>query len=422
MPLTLLLRLPASAEEETEWQLVDESGSSAGPRQRGPLSLAAAVARTARVTVLAPATQILLAEPELPPGGGVKLARAAPFALEEQLTEDLDQLYFALGRRSSRGTTPVAVVSRQVIQGWLAMLSAALIEPVALYADISLLPANPGQSVLWLEKGRLAVRRPGTLPFSVELTSVTDALQVAGVIADAEPDALEPRILESAILYATREDWQHSQAEFEQLTDKFESLKIQLLADGPLPWLAKGLPGTDAVNLLQGEFARETDYGVRWRQWRVAALLGVGLLGAHVAAQALQIHQANKQSAALDTQIAQIYSMAMPNAPMHEPRKQMQSRLERIRRSAGGQEYFLHTLQTLAGALNGLPKTSVDALSFRGQTLDMKVTAPTVDAIAQLSQRVGRGGLSAEIQSSTPITGGVEGHLELRAQPPRVPR
>jgi general secretion pathway protein L len=423
MPLTLLLRLPASAEEETEWQLVDESGTSAGPRQRGLLSLAAAVASTARVAVLAPATQILLAEPELPPGGGVKLARAAPFALEEQLTEDLDQLYFALGRRSSRGTTPVAVVSRQVIQGWLAMLSAALIEPVALYADISLLPANPGQTVLWLEKGRLAVRRPGTLPFSVELTSVTDALQVAGVIADAEPDdPLDPRILESAILYATREDWQHSQAEFERLADKFESLKIQLLADGPLPWLAKGLPGTDAVNLLQGEFARETDYGVRWRQWRVAALLGAALLGTHVAAQALQIHQANKQSAALDKEIAQIYATAMPNAPMRDPRRQMQSRLERIRRAAGGPEYFLHTLQTLTGALNGLPKTTVDALSFRGQTLDMKVTAPTVDALAQLSQRVGRGGLSAEIQSSTPIAGGVEAHLELRAQSSRPPR
>ncbi len=134
--------------------------------------------------MLAPATQILLAEPELPPGSGVKLARAVPFALEEQLTEDIDQLFFALGRRRPGGRTPVAVVSRSVLQGWITELSAAGIEPTAIYPDISLMPENPGQTVLWLEKSRLAVRRPGSLPFAVELTPVTEALVVAGVIAD----------------------------------------------------------------------------------------------------------------------------------------------------------------------------------------------------------------------------------------------
>ena len=68
-------------------------------------------------------------------------------------------------------------------------------------------------------------------------------------------------------------------------------------------------------------------------EWRTAALLAGGLLVAHVAAQALQIHRANKQIAALDTEIAQVYATAMPAEPMHEPRKQMQSRLDRIRKS-----------------------------------------------------------------------------------------
>ena len=412
MPLTLLLRLPAPG-DETEWLLVDEAGTSAGPRQRGPLSLAAAVARTVRVVVLAPATQILLAEPELPPGNSAKLVRAVPFALEEQLTEDLDLLSFAVGRRGAGGATPVAVVSRQVLQAWLATLPAATIEPSALYADIALMPANPGQSVLWLEDDRLAVRRPGMLPFSVELTSLADALEIAGVIADSDPDPLAARVPDSAVLYCTREDWQRVEPEMEILGEKFASLKIQLFPDGPLPWLAKGLPDTEAVNLLQGEFAREPDYGARWRQWRVAALLGATLLGAHVLAASLEIHQANKQSAALDAEIAQTYAMAMPGVPMTDARRQMESRLARIRRSATGPEYFLQTLQTLTGAVGAVPKTSVDALSYRGETLDMKVTAPSVDALSQLSQRMGRGGLTAEIQSSTPVAGGVEAHMQL---------
>src|ERR1700678_2917790 len=119
MPQTLLLRIPSPGQEETEWLTIDDSGLSETIRQRGSLTLAAAVAGTGNVVVLAPATQILLAEPELPPGSGIKLARAVPFALEEQLTEDIDQLNFAIGRRRDSGGTPVAVVSRSILQGWV---------------------------------------------------------------------------------------------------------------------------------------------------------------------------------------------------------------------------------------------------------------------------------------------------------------
>src|SRR4030088_1895268 len=132
MPQTLLLRLPSSGQEETEWLTIDDTGETETTRQRGSLTLAAAVSRTGKVVALAPATQILLAEPELPPGSGIKLARAVPFALEEQLTEDVDHMTFAIGRRRPGGGTPVAAVARTALQGWLADLKAAGLEPLAL--------------------------------------------------------------------------------------------------------------------------------------------------------------------------------------------------------------------------------------------------------------------------------------------------
>jgi general secretion pathway protein L len=421
MPQTLLLRLPAPGQEETEWLVIDEAADSVTTRQRGSLTLAAAVSRTGKVVALAPAAQILLAEPELPPGSGVKLARAVPFALEELLTEDIDQLSFAIGRRRPRGGTPVAAVSRTVLQGWMSDLNAAGLEPLAMYPDISLMPENPGQTVLWLEKERLAVRRPGALPFAVELSPVKEALVVAGVIADPLDTTAEPKVPENAVLYITREDWTRSQAEFEQLADKFDSLKVQLLADGPLPWLARGLQATEAVNLLQGEFARVTDLGARWRQWRTAALLAVGLLLMHVAAQALQIRQAKHETAALDSQIASVFSAAMPAETLQDPRRQMQSRLDRIRKSGAGPEEFLHTLKVLSEAMAGAPKTDIDALSYREDSLDMKVTSPSLAALSQLSQLIGKQGMTAEIQSSTPVGSGVEAHIQIRGHAHAAP-
>src|ERR1700734_3085717 len=278
MPQTLLLRLPSPGQEETEWLTIDDSGLSETIRQRGSLTLAAAVSRNGRVVALAPAAQILLSEPELPPGSGVKLARAVPFALEEHLTEDVDQMSFAVGRRGPRGGTPVAAVSRTVLNGWISDLTAAGLEPLDIYPDISLMPDNPGQTVLWLEQERLAVRRAGALPFVVELSPVREALVVAGVIADPLDTAAEPKVPENAMLYVTSEDWEQCESEFAQLVGKFESLKVQLLPDGPLPWLAQSLEADDAVNLLQGEFAHTTDFAARWLQWRPPAFLAAALL------------------------------------------------------------------------------------------------------------------------------------------------
>jgi general secretion pathway protein L len=423
MPQTLLLRLPPPGQEETEWLVLGgDLAESAPTRQRGSLSLAAAVSRTGNVVALAPSAQILLAETQLPPGSGVKLARAVPFAMEEQLTEDIDQMSFAIGRRRATGGTPAAAVSRAVLQGWLADLAAAGLEPLSMYPDISLMPENPGQTVLWLEKGRLAVRRPGALPFAVELSPVSEALVVAGVIADPLDTGSPPKIPESALLYATREDWARVQDEFEPLAEKFESLKVQLLPDGPLPWLARGLDDSSAVNLLQGEFARTTDLGARWRQWRTAAMLGAALLSVHLVAEALQIRQAKHEAAVLDQQIASVFSYAMPGEPMQNPRSQMQGLLDRIHHTGAGPEEFLNSLKVLTNTLPGAPKSEIEALSFRENSLDLKVTAPSLGSLSQLSQLISKQGKSAEIESSRQVAGGVEAQIQMRSQKPAANR
>jgi len=391
MPQTLLLRLPADGEEETEWLMLDESGAPLLSRQRGSLTLAAAVARSAKVVVLAPASQILLAEPELPPGSGAKLARAVPFALEEQLTEDVDQLSFAVGRRRITGT-PVAVVSRSVMQGWLNVLQSAGLEAQAIYPDISLMPENPGQTVLWFEGSRLAVLRPGAMPFAVELSPVKEALVVAGVIADPLDTSAESRVSESALLYITREDWARTQGEFEALVEEFASLKVQLLSDGPLPWLSRSIDSPDVINLLQGEFSRGTDYGARWRKWRTAAGLAAALLLVHVAAQALQLQHAKRDAASLDTQIADLYNSAMPSSPavpIHDARRDAEparshpqerrraavfsARVAGLERRGGGnaqdQHRFLELSRTIDGHEGECPQSGRDlaAVAIRRQ-------------------------------------------------------
>jgi type II secretion system protein L len=212
------------------------------------------------------------------------------------------------------------------------------------------------------------------------------------------------------------------QGEFEDLLEDFASLKVQLLPDGPLPWLARGLDAPDAVNLLQGEFSRTPHYAERWRQWRVAAVLAAALLVVHVAAQALQIRRAKHDSAALDSEISQVFSSAMPGDAITDPRRQMQAKLDRIHKSGAGPQYFLRALQTLSGALAVSPKTTISALSYRDDALDMTMSAPSLATLSQLTQFAGKEGLAAEIQSSNPVAAGVEAHLHVRNQTAKARR
>jgi type II secretory pathway component PulL len=165
-----------------------------------------------------------------------------------------------------------------------------------------------------------------------------------------------------------------------------------------------------------------TDFTTRFRRWRTPALLAGGLLAVHVAAQAVQIRQAKHEAATLDGQLASLFSSAMPAVPMQDPRRQMQSRLDRIHKSGAGPEYFLRALKVLSGAMAVAPKTTIDTLSYRDESLDMKLSAPSLAALSQLSQFAGKQGMTAEIQSSTPVAGGVEAHVQLRSQSARAHR
>src|SRR5256885_16375661 len=145
----LLIRLPRTPEQPATGLTVDPGGNPSGPPQSGPLSLAAPRAVGRRICVLVPSTDVLLAEPEVPTKAGMKLQQVVPYALEEQLADDIDDLHFAIGKRAGDSArAPVAVVARALLDEWLAALRASGPEPEAVYADSELRPHTPVQAVV----------------------------------------------------------------------------------------------------------------------------------------------------------------------------------------------------------------------------------------------------------------------------------
>jgi len=153
----LVIRLAPPAPASARWMLVDENGQvlQAGTPDLGE---AAAHAEGCKIIGLAPAPDILRAAVELPVSSRAKLLQALPFAMEEQLAEDVELLHFAAGRSDADGPLPVAVVRKDRVSQWREELQAAGLNPAALYSEADAMDELPGTGVLFLEQGRAVLR------------------------------------------------------------------------------------------------------------------------------------------------------------------------------------------------------------------------------------------------------------------------
>ena len=400
MTQILVLRLS----EPASWVVVDASGARLGPVATGNLADAAPLAAERRVIALAPGTEIALARPELPVRSGARLAQVVPFALEDYLAGDVESFHFAVGKAGDDGCTPVAAVEKSRLESWLKRLGEAGLAAEALYADTQCLPDNPGKIVAVVDGGQLLVREPGRMPVALDAEPLTEAFALAGLEG-------EDRHVQ---MYVSQEDWDQSEEMIEALREVTGTLDVQLLPDGPLPLLASVAAGGGRLSLLSGAYAPRTGWQAQWRRWRLAAGLAAALLVVHVGAQVYDLVRLSLEEGRIDSAVAETFAVAMPGVEkMVDPRRQMEQRLG----GAGGLDPagLLGRLDGLSQAFASVPGVRVESMSWRDRRLDMRVSAPSGDALSELSRAAGQQGLTFDVQSTVPREGGVDGVVSIAA-------
>lgn len=420
----LLVRLPADPAQPPSWVLADATGAllaepfdpasgAADMATTGAPDPAAQLARLAtgrQVALLVPAGEVTLFSVSLPAGNEARLQQLAPFALEEQVADDLDQLHFAVGARDAgSGQVPVAVASREQMRAWLARAAALALEPRALFAESDLAPLLPGHVTLLLADGQLLLRddaaRPVTFPADDPALALTTLLG---------PER-DPASVHLAV-YATPENWPHHQQAIEALRDQVASLNVQLAAGGVPGLLAQGLASSAPLNLLQGEFKPETRTGNAWRRWRTAAALLAGLVLLHAAGTLWQVRQERQATAVLDESINRAYAAIFPGQrPGPQPRRALEARMQAVAGGGSPRGELMPLLAALAAARQNVPVAELDALSYRPGALQLKLSAPDAATLEAFSQALRAGGYSAQVSSGGPREGGFEGQIDLTA-------
>lgn len=400
MSQRLIVRL-GSDTDQLRWVLLAADGRAEGPVGTGTPGQLPALNRP--IVALAPTADVSLLNARIPPLSRQRAVRAVPFALEDQLVEDVDDLHFCLGRRNSEGELAVAVVANDRMQAWLDAFAEAGLEVEQIYPEVLALPYTPGAWTVLIENDAFLLRTGLQEGFGGEFDNLPVLL--ASALQDAGDD--QPLKL---IVYSAKEA-----PEF----DVPASLPVERHDEADATrFLAQNLRDQDAIGLRIGPYGRRRGWSVQWRRWRVAAvLLGAWIL-ADTGSALLQQWQLSRQLADVEAAMVQTYRQAFPDGgqlSMYNPRQQMETRLAALRRG-GSDSGFLRLLQAAGPLLAADADVQIISLTYRNNGLDLEISASNLQGIDQLKQRLGSApGLGVEVVSARAEGERAQGKLRLEA-------
>lgn len=378
MPHHFLIRW--LAEGRTEWVATSSQGAVLQGPQPGLPS-----GEADRVVLILPAESVLLLESPRVARSAAQLAKALPFAIEEQIAAPIETQHVAFAETASDALA-VAVVERSRLGHCVQSLAAAGLRVDAAYSELQCLPRAPeSRATLALIEGRALIRwgRHGGIALPAEqLDTLAPWLARVGVDLD------------QALRYA-------------DLPGAGEAL-----GGAALSWLARHVPGADVPNLMQGEFAPARRQAAAASQWRWAAALaalafGLGLLQPWLEARALQRHVEQRQA-----EMEQLLRQALPGL------QRVVDPVAQLRAAMGGSASTgdaLALLGRIAPIINSGNQLTIEGIEYRAGSLELVVMGADVASLDSLRERLSTlPALQVELTAATPGSRGVEGRLRLR--------
>lgn len=416
----LVIRIDSDRDKAAHWIAVDSNGGRVSPPVTGPLSEASKDVAERAVIVLVPATTVLTTTADIPLRGGSRLLAALPFALEEHVAEDVENLHFAAGTRRDNGLMPVAVVAHEQMREWLDRLEEAGITAARLVPENHGLARIPGTLSLLVAGDEIMFNDGGDNEFVMQGVKPSDVLAVAGALDDTAAEATEDSGGNGSgghlIVYCQPSDEERFRHDWIALRHELASVDINLLPDGVLPRLAVTVASGRGINLLQGRYGAKAEIGALFRPWRYAAilLLALGVVG--IGGKAVDYYRLSQEESVLKQQFAEEYRQIRPDDTREiiDPVGMVNS----VRRGFGGPaaaQVFLPSLQQLGLALQQSGTADIEAISYRAGVIDVRLTAPDVATLDKIQKMVSSSGrFSASIESTDQVGDKLSSRIQIR--------
>ena len=399
----LVVRLGATPDEAIHWIVWSSQQNEiiASGELPDVLQLATLADRAGRrpICALVPTSDILLKWVELPPKAGRKALAAIPFILEEELSGDISQQFFALGPKKGNKQA-VAIVNKEKLQSWLNIIEDAGLACDQLIPDVLALPLVSENAWSILELGQqLLVRKDDW----------------AGL--QGERDWLIQAINHLARQYAKKTEQTLLVNDYSgtDLAD-IENLDVSVMPlELPMKVLAQGVKSAK-FNLLQGQYKINNKVSGQWKTWRLAAVLAGIALFTTLIDRSLEQSRLNEQLADLKTQVSSEYKRAFPNAGAYRDLRTTMTRQMKALEKGGTGASMLIMLSQLRPAFedsNVKPQT----MRFDSSRAELRIqaVATNFDDLDKFKRQAEAQGFTVEQGSINQKDNQVIGTLSIRS-------
>ncbi|REL28460.1 type II secretion system protein GspL [Thalassotalea euphylliae] len=360
MSETLYIRLASKPEQAISWLVwstnQQEIIASGEVPDAQALTSISDKARQRQVVAIAPGSDVLLKALTVPAKSTKAMRQAVPYMLEDELAQDVDELFFAFADKvhsDSEHNCHVAIIERQLMHAWLTQLNSAGIKCRVMIPETLLMPLEGDKWSVIAHHGQLVIRQ--------------------GVWQGATLDERQWQFM--------AQHWQQmdpvpSFVHYSPIPALPVTIECQE-APAELPLALFAAQSQRDINLLQGEFAVKTERSPAVKYWAMAASLAVVALLLQLGVKGSQWYQLNQTTAQLEQEIIDTYKQAFPNTKrvrIATIKSQLRRKVAEV--SGGGAEAsFLPMLAKLESAFKQVPELQTSALRYDGKRNELRLQA-----------------------------------------------
>src|SRR5690554_437348 len=372
--------------------------------------------RDVELTLLVTAQTVLSCHARIPARQARYIQQALPYAVEENIAQDIDSMHLAAARKPDKGVYNVLAVSRSHMDAWIEFAQSLGYGLVGIYPDAMALPYEANQWSLSLE-GEQALLRYGVND-CVRLAKF-NLLPYLDLKVQAVEDAAEPVSLRVFVNEVEAEENAVLLAQLQQIPN----LKVtqENIAISSFELLCESFQRqTGLINLCQGAYTVKTERQSRMQHWApvlwIAATWFVLQVGINLGTGFYYQQKANE----LHEQARALYLNIFPNERrVTDIRRSLEGKL-RASQTAGSSASFLGLLSDAGYQLMQQPNRqsfTLRSLNYNRQRgeLSMELQAGSLEQLDQYKQAMATVGYNVEIGSAIREQNAVRSRINIKA-------
>lgn len=346
--------------------------------------------------------QVLLTSITVPSKPTRQIIQVVPYLAEEQLASDVEDCFFAIGKRTGDELS-IAVVDRAWFEGVLDSLKAVNLSPLVMAVETDLL-SLPDQSAIYIDDERAHLLLSARKGLSTEIDQLSQLVTLTS-----------PELSETVSVVRFVDD--HPKVEL--VLDEIATLDTLNLVHESQPgscleYMASRI-NSSSLDMLQGPYAvrKKQNGSGSWLKTVVWATLGVLLFQfCLMLAEGIYI---NNQAEALATESEKLYRSVHPrDKSISNMRRRWNGHLGQVNPSA--KTGFMGLLSQAAAAIraNGLEIQNINYNESRGD-LVFQLEAQRSEQLMLYVERLSDQGMDAEIGTISQDDGRVRGSIRIRS-------